>query len=30
LQAKARRDALDQAIVELAAEPPYAKLVGRL
>jgi transposase len=30
LQAKARRDALDQAIAELAAEPPFAELVGRL
>ena len=30
LQAKARRDALDQAIVELAAEPPFAEIVGRL
>jgi transposase len=29
-QAKARRDALDEAIVELAAEPPFAKIVGRL
>ncbi len=30
LQAKARRDALDQAIDELAAEPPFAEIVGRL
>jgi hypothetical protein len=30
LQVKARRDALDAAIVELAAEPAYAPLVGRL
>src|SRR5438093_11146118 len=30
LQAKTRRDALDQAIVELAAEPPFAETVGRL
>jgi transposase len=30
LQAKTRRDALDQAIVELAAEPPFAEAVGRL
>jgi len=29
-QAKARRDALDLAIVELAAEPPFAEIVGRL
>lgn len=29
-QAKARRDALDQAIVELAAEPPFADAVARL
>jgi len=29
-QAKARRDALDQAIVELAGEPPFAEVVGRL
>jgi transposase len=29
-QAKARRDALDQAIVELAGEPPFAETVGRL
>jgi transposase len=29
-QAKARRDALDQAIVEIAAEPPFAETVGRL
>jgi transposase len=30
LQVKARRDALDEAIVELAHEPAYAALVGRL
>jgi len=30
LQAKARRDTLDQAIIELAAEPPFAETVGRL
>ena len=30
MQAKARRAALDQAIVELAAEPPFAEVVGRL
>ena len=30
LQAKTRRDALDAAIAELAAEPPYAEIVGRL
>ena len=30
LQTKARRDALDQAISELAAEPPFAEVVGRL
>jgi transposase len=30
LQAKTRRDALDSAIVELAAEPPFAEVVGRL
>jgi transposase len=30
LQAKTRRDALDQAIVELAAAPPFAETVGRL
>jgi len=29
-QAKARRDALDQAIDDLAAEPPFAETVGRL
>jgi transposase len=29
-QAKARRDALDQAIVELAAEPRFRDIVGRL
>jgi transposase len=29
-QAKQRRDALDRAIVELAAEPPFAEIVGRL
>jgi transposase len=30
LQTKARRDALDDAIAELACEPPFAELVGRL
>jgi transposase len=30
VQAKQRRDALDQAIVELAAEPPFVDVVGRL
>jgi transposase len=30
LQAKTRRDALDRAIVELAAEPPFVEVVGRL
>jgi transposase len=30
VQTKARRDALDQAIAELAAETPFADLVGRL
>jgi transposase len=30
LQAKTRRDALDDAIVELAAEPLFAEVVGRL
>jgi transposase len=30
LQAKARRDRLDQAIAELAAAPPYAEIVARL
>jgi transposase len=30
LQAKTRRDALDRAIVELAGEPPFAEIVGRL
>jgi transposase len=30
LDAKSRRDALDQAIAELAATPPYADVVGRL
>ena len=30
LQAKTRRDALDEAIVEVAAEPPFAEIVGRL
>src|SRR4051795_5648134 len=30
LQAKTRRDLLDRAIVELAAEPPFADPVGRL
>jgi len=29
-QAKARRDALDQAIIELAAEPPFRDVVARL
>jgi transposase len=29
-QAKGRRDALDEAIAELAAEPPFAEIVGRL
>jgi len=29
-QAKARRELLDQAIVELAGEPPFADVVGRL
>lgn len=29
-QARARRDLLDRAIVELAAEPPFAEIVGRL
>ncbi len=29
-QAKLRRDTLDQAIAELAAEPPFAEIVGRL
>jgi transposase len=29
-QAKTRRDALDLAIVELASEPPFAEIVGRL
>ena len=29
-QAKARRDLLDRAIVELAGEPPFAEVVGRL
>jgi transposase len=29
-QAKGRRDALDRAIAELAAEPPFAEVVGRL
>src|SRR5439155_1489206 len=29
-QAKGRRDALDQAIVELAGEPPFCEVVGRL
>jgi transposase len=29
-QAKTRRDALDQAIAELAGEPPFADTVGRL
>jgi transposase len=30
LQAKTRRDALDQAIVELAGEPPFSEIVARL
>ena len=30
LQTKARRDALDDAIAELACEPPFAEVVGRL
>jgi transposase len=30
LQTKTRRDALDQAIAELATEPPFAAIVGRL
>lgn len=30
MQAKTRRDALDQAIAELAHEPPFAEVVGRL
>jgi transposase len=30
LQAKRRRDALDHAIAELAAEPPFAEVVSRL
>jgi transposase len=30
LQARTRRDALDQAIAELAGEPPFAEVVGRL
>ena len=30
VQAKARRDRLDQAIAELAASPAYAEIVGRL
>jgi transposase len=30
MQAKTRRDALDQAIAELASEPPFAEIVGRL
>ena len=29
-QAKTRRDALDEAIAELAGEPPFAEIVGRL
>src|SRR5205823_4475709 len=29
-QAKGRRDALDQAIVELAGEPPFCEVGGRL
>ena len=30
LQAKSRRDTLDREIAELAAEPPFAEVVGRL
>jgi transposase len=30
VQTKARRDALDEAIVELAGEPPFAQVVSRL
>src|SRR4051812_32577964 len=30
LQAKTRRDTLDRAIVEIAAEPPFAEIIGRL
>ena len=30
LQAKTRRDTLDRAIAELAGEPPFAEIVGRL
>jgi len=30
VNAKTRRDALDQAIAELACEPPFADIVGRL
>jgi transposase len=30
LQAKTRRDTLDEAIVEIACEPPFAEIVGRL
>jgi transposase len=30
LQAKLRRDMLDEAIAELASEPPFAEVVGRL
>ena len=30
VQAKSRRDALDRAIAELACEPPFAEVVGRL
>jgi transposase len=30
VQAEARRDLLDRAIAELAAEPPFAETVGRL
>lgn len=30
LQAKGRRDALDRAIAEVAAQPPFADVVGRL
>ena len=30
MQTKARRDALDRAIAELACEPPFVEVVGRL
>ena len=30
VQTKSRRDALDRAIAELACEPPFAEIVGRL